>query len=212
MIKAVSYSSTGSKHEAGVELAGGVFGVEPNSELVGRAYRTYLANGRSAHAATLKRGAVSGGGKKPWRQKGTGRARVGSIRVPQWRGGGIVFGPTGNQNYELALPLKMKRAAIRMALSLQAEAGLVAVIDKFEATDGRTKSAAELLTKLELSGRIVLVVADKTDLIRRATANIAGLEVVSARYLNVFTIMNADHLVVTAEALSIVTEWLGETK
>jgi large subunit ribosomal protein L4 len=210
MIKAVSYSKAGAKHETTVELGKSVFGVEVNQELVGQAYRTYLANGRSAHAATLKRGAVSGGGKKPWKQKGTGRARVGSIRVPQWRGGGIVFGPTGNENYTLALPVKMKRSAIRMALSLQADAGQVAVIDSFEIADGRTKTAAELLGKLNLSGRVLLVVSEKTDLVRRATRNIAGLEVVSAKYLNVFNVMNSDHIVVTADALKTVNEWLGE--
>jgi large subunit ribosomal protein L4 len=210
MIKAVSYSKTGSKHEATMELSKAVFGIEVNQELVGQAYRTYLANGRSAHASTLKRGAVSGGGKKPWKQKGTGRARVGSIRVPQWRGGGIVFGPTGHENYTLAFPVKMKRSAIRMALSLQAEAGQVAVIESFDSADGRTKTATELLGKLNLSGRVLLVVNEKTDLIRRSTRNIAGLEVVSAKYLNVFNVMNSDHLIITAEALQTVNEWLGE--
>src|SRR6266567_2057648 len=115
MSTAVSYSKTGTKHEQTVKLDKAVFDVPVNQELIERAYRTYLANGRTAQATTLRRGQVSGGGKKPWRQKGTGRARVGSIRVPNWRGGGIVFGPTGEQNYTLNLPVKMKRAAIRQA-------------------------------------------------------------------------------------------------
>lgn len=210
MSTVISYSKTGAKHETGVTLDPGVFGVDANHMLVGQAYRTYLANGRSAHASTLKRGEVRGGGKKPWKQKGTGRARVGSIRVPNWRGGGVVFGPTGNENYSLALPTKMKRAAIRMALSLQAQSGNIAIIDSFDVADGRTKTAYDLLVKMDLSGRVVLIVPEKTDMIRRATANIAGLEVISAKYLNVYTVMNADHMVFTPEALETVKSWLGE--
>jgi len=210
MATATSYSKTGAKHEAGVRLEKSIFGLDPNHLLVGQAYRTYLANGRSAQASTLKRGDVRGGGKKPWRQKGTGRARVGSIRVPQWKGGGIVFGPTGHENYTLNLPVRMKRLAIRHALSLRAESGSVAVIEAFNSPDGRVKPTVELLTKLGLEGSLVLVVAEKTDLLERGTRNIEGLELVSAKYLNVYTVMNADHLVFTTEALEIVKHWLGE--
>jgi large subunit ribosomal protein L4 len=210
MVKAVSYSKTGTKLDTPVKLEESVFGVEASHELVGQAYRTYLANGRSAGATTLKRGEVRGGGKKPWRQKGTGRARVGSIRVPNWRGGGITFGPDGNQNYKVTLPVRMKRLAIRHALSLQAEAGQISVIEAFTSQDGRVKSTVELLTKLGLSGSVVVVVDTKTDLLERATRNIQGLQLVSAKYLNVYTIMNSDHLVFTTEAVATVNEWLGD--
>ena len=210
MVKAESFSKTGTKHETAAKLNDAIFGVEANHELIGQAYRTYMANGRSAGASTLKRGEVRGGGKKPWRQKGTGRARVGSIRVPNWRGGGVVFGPTGNENFTLAFPVKMKRAAIRQALSLQATSGLISVIDAYESTDGKVKATQALLTKLELGGTIVLVVVEKTDMILRATNNVAGLTVVTANYLNVFTIMNADHIVFTKDALDTVDGWLGE--
>jgi large subunit ribosomal protein L4 len=176
MANAVSYSKTGTKHDAAVKLEKAVFGLEVNQELVGQAYRTYLANGRVAGASTLKRGQVSGGGKKPWRQKGTGRARVGSIRVPQWKGGGIVFGPTGHENHSITLPVRMKRLAIRHALSLQATSGNVAIIEDFTSTDGRVKPTVELLGKLGLEGSIVMVVAEKSDLLERATRNINGLQ------------------------------------
>ena len=212
MSVAVSYSKTGTKHEATVKLEKAIFDLEANHELVGQAYRTYLANGRSAQAKTLRRGEVRGGGKKPWKQKGTGRARVGSIRVPNWRGGGVVFGPTGSENFTLNMPIKMKRLAIRQSLSLQAAAGNIAVIEAFESQDGRVKSTAELLNKLGLSGNVLLVVNEKTDLIHRATRNVEGLEVVSAKYLNVFTVMNADHLILTAQSLETVKLWLGEEK
>src|SRR4051812_41483622 len=201
MAKVISYSKTGAKQDSTVQLEAGIFGVEASHELVGQAYRTYLANGRVAGASTLKRGAVRGGGKKPWRQKGTGRARVGSIRVPQWRGGGIVFGPTGNENYTLNLPVRMKRLAIRHTLSLQAEAGHIAVIDDFTSAEGRVKPTVELLSKLDLAGHVVIVVAEKTALLDRATRNVSGVQLVAARYLNVFTAMNADHLVFTKAAM-----------
>lgn len=210
MSTAVSYSKTGSKHESTINLDAAVFGLEGNHDLVGQAYRTYLANGRSAQASTLKRGAVQGGGKKPWKQKGTGRARVGSIRVPHWRGGGVVFGPTGSENYTLSMNVRMKRLAIRQALSLRAEAGNIIILDEFTAAEGKVKPTTELLNKLGLEGSILLAVDTKTDLIDRATRNVAGLKVVSAKYLNVFDIMNADHIAITGAALDIVKDWLGE--
>lgn len=210
MTNASAFSATGSKHDTSVKLDAGIFGAEASHQLVGQAYRTYLANGRSAAASTLKRGQVAGGGKKPWRQKGTGRARVGSIRVPNWRGGGVVFGPTGNQNYEMSLPVRMKRTAIRHSLSLRAEAGVINVIDAFDSKDGRVKGTTELLAKLGLEGKLLLIVDTKTDLIERATRNIAGLQVVSAKYLNVYNVMNADQLIFTKDALNTVQEWLGE--
>lgn len=212
MAQAVSYSKTGTKHEATARLEKSIFGLEPNHDLVDRAYRAYLSNGRSAGASTLKRGEVRGGGKKPWRQKGTGRARAGSIRIPHWRGGGVVFGPTGDENHTVTLPLRMKRQAIRHALSLRAADGAVVLLEDFVGADGRVKPTVELLTKMKLEGNILMAVAAKDDLTDRATRNVAGLHVVSAKYLNVFEIMNADHLVITQKALEIVKDWLGDTK
>jgi large subunit ribosomal protein L4 len=210
MPTAISYSKTDTKRDSTVKLDAAVFGVEGKHDLVGQAYRTYLANGRSAQATTLKRGQVQGGGKKPWRQKGTGRARVGSIRVPNWRGGGVVFGPTGDQNYTLTMPVRMKRLAIRQALSLRATAGDIIVLEDFTSTEGRVKPTVELFGKLGLQGTILLALGVKDHLIERATRNITGLKVVQAKYLNVFDIMNADKIVITEKALGIVKEWLGD--
>ncbi len=210
MSKVTVYSKTGAKQDATQTLDAAIFGVEANHELVGQAYRTYLANGRVAGPVTLKRGEVRGGGKKPWRQKGTGRARVGSIRVPNWRGGGIVFGPTGNENHTLSMPVRMKRAAIRQALSLQAEAGNISVIESFTSTDGRVKSTMELINKLGITGSVAIIVDEKNDLLERATRNIGSVALISATYLNVYTIMNADNLIFTTAALDKVSTWLGE--
>jgi large subunit ribosomal protein L4 len=212
MATAVSYSKTGAKRETSAKLEKAVFAVPANHDLIAQAYRTYLAAGRTAGAVTLKRGDVRGGGRKPWRQKGTGRARVGSIRVPNWKGGGVVFGPTGNENHILTLPVRMKRLAIRQALSLQADAGHVSVIEAFASQDGKVKPTIELLSKMNLEGNILLVIDAQNDLLDRATRNVAGLEVVTAKYLNVFNVMNADHLLFTNSALAIVKDWLGEAK
>ncbi len=212
MTKVISYSKTGAKRETEHQLDASVFAVEANHELVGQAYRTYLANGRVAGASTLKRGDVRGGGKKPWRQKGTGRARVGSIRVPNWRGGGVVFGPTGNENHTLGLPVRMKRLAIRQALSLQTEAGKVSVLEDFISTDGKVKATVELFTKMKLEGNILLAVSAKDSMTERSTRNLSGLKAVAANYLNVYDIMNADHIVITEKALDVIKSWLGEEK
>lgn len=208
MAQAVLYSKTGAKKEAAAKLEAKVFAVEPNHELLDLAYRAYLANGRSAGARTLTRGLVRGGGRKPWRQKGTGRARAGSIRLPHWKGGGVAFGPTGEENYRIDLPVKAKRAAIRQALSLQAKDKKLVVLEAFDGGEGKVKPTAQLLDKLGLEGNVVLVVTDKTNLIDRATRNIPGVTVVTATYLNVFTLLNADWVVMTADAQTAVTKWL----
>jgi large subunit ribosomal protein L4 len=210
MTKVTAFTKTGTVREAGHQLDAGVFGIEANHELVGQAYRTYLANGRVAGATTLKRGEVRGGGKKPWRQKGTGRARVGSIRVPNWRGGGVVFGPSGNENHTLTLPLRMKRLAIRQALSLQAAAGQIVIIETFSCPEGKVKPTVELLAKMKLEGSILLAVSEKDGLVERATRNVAGLKAVQAKYLNVYDIMNSDRIIITEKALTMINDWLGE--
>jgi len=209
MTKVKSYSKSGNHQDAGVTLDKAVFGVELNADLVKTAYNAYLSNGRSAQPTTLTRGLVRGGGKKPWRQKGTGRARVGSIRVPNWKGGGVVFGPTGMENHIVQLPIKMKRLAVRQALSAQVADGRVVVIEEF-AVDGKSKSAAQLLAKLNANGKVLVVVEEKTELIDRATRNLTGVLVTQATYLNVFHVMNADDIIITKSAVTEIEAWLGQ--
>ncbi|HSX48479.1 MAG TPA: 50S ribosomal protein L4 [Candidatus Nanoarchaeia archaeon] len=209
MAKVASYTKSGSKSQAEVALDAAVFGEKINEELVGLAYRSYLANGRSAAASTLTRGMVRGGGRKPWRQKGTGRARAGSSRIPHWTGGGVAFGPTGEQNYEIQLPTKMKRAAIRQALSLKAKANVVSVLEELSIEAGKTKNGAALLGKLEASGQVLVVVDKLNEATDRGTRNLAGVQVVEAKFLNVFIIMNADQIIITKPALGVINTWLG---
>lgn len=211
MSKAVIYSASGAKKEQPLTLSKAIFGQEVNHELIKLAYQRYLANARGANAVTLTRGEVRGGGRKPWRQKGTGRARVGSIRVPNWRGGGVVFGPSGEQNYRIEMPLKMRQAAIRHALSAKAKAQRVVILEDFK-TEGRVKDSLQLLAKLGVDGRILLVVDNKSDLVDRATRNLPHVIASSAGYLNVFNLMNADWVIITKAGLDVVEAWLGEAK
>ncbi|MFC2754546.1 MAG: 50S ribosomal protein L4 [Candidatus Nanogingivalis sp.] len=185
-----------------------VFAVEVrNHELLKLAYDAYLANNRLASATTKQRGEVRGGGKKPWRQKGTGRARFGSIRNPIWRGGGIVFGPRGNENYTKKISKTSKRVALRQALTVKADKVLVADIK----TTGKTAEVAKFLKENNLNRR-VLIVAEKTDELIRATNNISEALLVSPMYLNVFDILNADHIVIAPKAIETIENWLGGEK
>lgn len=185
-----------------------VFAVEVrNHELLKLAYDAYLANNRLASATTKQRGEVRGGGKKPWRQKGTGRARFGSIRNPIWRGGGIVFGPRGNENYTKKISKTSKRVALRQALTVKADKVLVADIK----TTGKTAEVAKFLKENNLNRRI-LIVAEKTDELIRATNNISEALLVSPMYLNVFDILNADHIVIAPKAIETIENWLGGEK
>jgi large subunit ribosomal protein L4 len=206
-----TYTKTGSKATTPAKLDKAIFDLTvENHELVKQAYVTYLANGRENLAVTLKRGEVSGGGKKPWKQKGTGRARFGSSRVPIWRGGGITFGPTGNENYSKKLNVKAKRQAIRQALSMANAESRISVIEAIVAKEGKTKDIQALLTKVGAKRRTLLVVDTKDTDIIRATANLKDVTLVTAKYLNVFDIVNAHHLIITQKSLAIISEWLGE--
>ena len=185
-----------------------IFGLAvENHELVKLAYDAYLANSRCSHAKTLKRGEVRGGGKKPWKQKGTGRARFGSTRNPIWRHGGVAFGRTGEENFTKRLSKTSKHVAIREALSLK-NADKAVLTAEFNFT-GKTKDAEKALKDLNLADKnVLLVVADKTAEAIRSTNNLANVKLVRATYLNVFDIMNADAIVFNAAALEATENWL----
>lgn len=209
----LTFTKTGTKAATPAKLDKAVFGVEVrNHELLKQAYVAYLSNAREASAVTKTRGLISGGGRKPWKQKGTGRARFGSSRNPIWRGGGIVFGPTGEENYTKKLPTQTKRLAIRQALSLASEANKIVIIESFELKDGKTAAAVKLLNKLGVAKNTLLVVDSKTDDVARATNNLKKVKVVAAMYVNVYDVLNADHIVVTSKALADVTAWLKGDK
>lgn len=208
-----SYTAAGTKSAAKVTLDKNVFGVVPeNHQLLKDAYVAYLANGRVNLAKTKNRGEVSGSTKKPWKQKGTGRARFGSRYNPIWRGGGITFGPTGNENYTKKISTTSKRLAVQQALSLAAKEGILNSIDSFNIKEGKVSEATKVLKKIDAKGKILIVVENKTDLVDRATRNIKDVKVSQAKYLNVFDIMNADTILATKESLQEIKEWLGSKK
>jgi large subunit ribosomal protein L4 len=181
-----------------------------NHQLLKQAYDAYLANGRSAGAKTLERGDVRGGGKKPWKQKGTGRARFGSSRNPIWRGGGVVFGPTGNENYTKKLSTTSKRVAIKQALSLANTAGKIVVKDI--KTAGKTSEVAKFLADNKLNRRTLVVVDEKSAELVRATNNLQDVIVSRSTYLNVYHILNADHIVIAPSAVKTIEAWLTAEK
>ena len=185
-----------------------IFGLSvDNHELVKLAYDAYLANSRSSHAKTLKRGEVRGGGKKPWKQKGTGRARFGSTRPPIWRHGGVAFGRTGEENFTKKISKSAKLQAVRQALSMANADKLVSTIADFAPKDGKTKNAIKDLN-IEAGKNYLVVVPEKTTEILRATNNIANLKVVRPTYLNVFDILNADQIIIVEKAMPEIENWL----
>lgn len=186
-----------------------VFAVDvPNHELLKLAYDSYLANARLASATTKQRGEVRGGGKKPWKQKGTGRARFGSTRNPIWRGGGIVFGPRGNENYTKKLSKTSKRVAIKQALTLANKDNRIIVKDI--STTGKTAEIVKFLQDNKIDRKVLIVVDEKTPELIRATNNLRQVRLVGALYLNVFDILNADTIVLNNKSVPVITDWLNK--
>ncbi len=208
-----TYTKSGTKATTAATLDKKVFGVEVKShDLLKQAYLTYLAAGRGNFAKTKKRGEVRGGGAKPWRQKGTGRARFGSSRNPIWTGGGVAFGPTGGENYTKKLSTAAKRQAIRQALSLAAKEDRIKVIESFTPADSKVKTAVNLLSKMGIEDTALIVVFEKNEQLDRSTSNIANVKTVQDRYLNVFDLINADVVLIERRALDEIHQWLGEAK
>ena len=192
------------------ELNPEIFNLEvTNHELVKLAYDAYLANSRTSHAKTLKRGEVRGGGKKPWKQKGTGRARFGSTRNPIWRHGGVAGGRTGEENFTKKLSRNAKRIAIMQALSMKNTEKAIQVIDTLGIKDGKSKEVIKTLEDKKIAPKnVLIVVSEKDELTLRATNNLAFVKLVRPTYLNVFDIMNADTIVIVKDTLSVLDNWL----
>jgi large subunit ribosomal protein L4 len=178
--------------------------------LLHAAVQSQLASRRAGTAATKTKGFVSGGGKKPWRQKGTGRARAGSIRSPLWAGGGTIFGPRP-RDYTQRLPKSARRAALRSALADRHAAGTLVVVDGLSLAEPKTKLMVECLRGLGLDGaRVLIVLAGADPAIERAARNLPGVKILQARGLNVYDILGHAHLVMTRAALEEVANRLGE--
>ena len=188
-----------------VELSDGIFGIEPNTAVVHEVVKNQLANCRQGTQSALTRAEVSGGGKKPWRQKGTGHARQGSTRAPQWTHGGIVFAPKP-RDYSYVLNKKVKRLALKSVLSAKAASGELIVVDAIELPAIKTADFQKFLTAVKADGKAVVVTPEKNDTIVKSARNIPGVLTTTATILSVYDLLNAKYLVLDQRALATIEE------
>ena len=188
-----------------VELNDSIFGVEPNTAVVHEVVKNHLANCRQGTQSALTRAEVSGGGKKPWRQKGIGHARQGSTRAPQWTHGGIVFAPKP-RSYSYVLNKKVKRLAMKSALSAKAAAGEIIVIDSIKMDSIKTKDFRAFLNAVKADGKSLVVTPAKDEIVVKSARNIPGVETSMANLINVYDILKAKYLVLDKEALTVIEE------
>ena len=207
MTKITAYKDNGAENGA-VEVQDAIFGIEPNDSVVTDAVIMQRASMRQGTHDVKNRSEVRGGGRKPWRQKGTGRARQGSIRSPQWVGGGVVFGPTP-RSYSYHLPKKVSRLALKSVLSQKAADSNLIVIDSISYDKPSTKAFAQLLNKVGVDNKALVVVEDGNDNVALSARNIDKVKVVAPEGVNVLDVINANKLVVTQAALSKIEEVLG---
>ena len=193
------------KETGTMELADSVFGIEPNAVVMHAAVVNYLANQRQGTQSTLTRAEVRGGGKMPWRQKGTGHARQGSTRAPQWTHGGIALGPKP-RDYSYALPKKVRRLALKSAFSAKVAAGDMLVLESLSLETYRTKAIAEMLRALGAEKKVLLVLPENDQVLVRSARNIPGVKTAQVSTLNTYDVINADKFIVVKDAVARIEE------
>jgi large subunit ribosomal protein L4 len=208
MPKVALYNTNG-EQVGDIELNDSVFGVAVNQSVLHDAVVAYQANQRQGTHDTKTRSEVSGGGRKPWRQKGTGRARHGSTRSPIWRGGGIVFGPHP-RDYSIKLPKKVRRLAMKSALSSKVESGNIVVLDNLNLDQPKTKDMVRILENLKVPNKALVVVAAKNENVIKSARNIPGVKPTMAGLLNVYDLLAHQTLVITRDAVNRVEEVLAK--
>jgi large subunit ribosomal protein L4 len=191
------------------ELDDKIFGIEPNKPVMHQALLRQLANARQGTADTKTRAEVSGGGAKPWKQKGTGRARQGSTRSPQWRHGGIVFGPTPRK-YTQKMPLQMRRLALRSALSAKVAEGQVRVVEDLKLETPKTREIETILGNLQIQSSALIVLPAANPSVQKSAANIPDVKTLRANYLNVRDLLNYDTLILPLDAVKVIEGYLGK--
>ncbi len=189
------------KSQGSVSMSKELFGAKENPTLLAQAYRVYFAHDNQRMAHTKTRGEIRGGGKKPWRQKGTGRARAGSSRSPLWVGGGITFGPRYHK-LNISLPQKMKQKALSLALTQKLKNGSIKVITNLENISPKTKVVSGLLSKLETKGTTLIIISDKNQSLKLATRNIQNLSTENVKNLNAYKILKYTNLIFSKEAIT----------
>lgn len=197
-----------------IELNDDVFGLmidEAKIALMHQAYLRQMANARLGTADTKTRGEVSGGGKKIWKQKGTGRARQGSIRAPHWRHGGIVFGPHP-RSYEQKMPRKMRRQALRSALSVKASEGQIVVLDELTLAGPKTKEMMGILDNLQVTPSVLILLPARDEAVEKSASNLPAVKTLRAHYLNVRDLLMYDYVLMPKAALTVVESFLGQPR
>ena len=206
-VSATVYDRDG-KESGHLDLPEDIFNAPINTAVLHQAVKRQQANDRQGTAQTKTRGDVSGGGRKPWKQKGTGRARQGSTRAPQWRHGGVVFGPHPH-SYEEKMPRKQRRLALRVALSVKSQEGAVRVVEEIVLEAPKTSLVANLFDQLGAGARTLFVIPEHDLMLEKSTRNLAGVKTILATNLNPTDVLIADTLVFTRTALSQIEEWLS---
>lgn len=207
MPKLALYNQTGAQI-GDIELSDAVFGIEPNEHVLHQVVVMQLASLRQGTHSTKTRGEVSGGGAKPWRQKGTGRARQGSIRTPHWVGGGTVFGPKP-RSYKYKLPKKVRRLALKSALSSKVKANEMIVVDDLQIEKPKTKEMVAILANLSAEGKTLIVTGDYNETVTLSARNIPGVKTIEARQVNVLDVLKYDKMIMTKGAVERVEEVLA---
>jgi len=201
----VSVFDMAGKEVSTMELSDAVFGIKPNTAVMHQAVVAYLANQRQGTQSTLTRTEVRGGGRKPWRQKGTGHARQGSIRAPQWVGGGVAIGPKP-RSYRLAMNKKMKRLALKSAFSSKVLDNNLVVVDKIEMNEFKTKTIVNMLNALGVEKKALIVLAENNEMVVKSASNIPGVKTAFVNTLNVYDIVNYDKFIVVKDAAQKIEE------
>ncbi len=186
-----------------IELRDDIFGIEPNRDVMHQAYQRQMANARQGNHQTKTRGMVRGGGKKPWKQKGTGRARQGSTRAPHWKGGGVVFGPHP-RSYEQKMPKKMRHLALKSALAAKAQEKQIVVVDEINLDDAKTAAMRRVLSALNAQPTALLLLPEANQALARAAHNLENVKTLRASYLNVRDLLGYEKLVMSKAALNAV--------
>jgi len=207
MPKLALYNQSGSQ-VGDIELNDAVFGIEPNTHVLHDAVVMQQASKRQGTHAVKNRSAVSGGGRKPWRQKGTGRARQGSIRSPQWVGGGVVFGPTP-RSYAYKLPKKVRRLALRSALSTKVKEESLIVLEGLTIEVPKTKEIIKLLAALNINGKALIVTNQKDEVVAKSASNLQNVKVLHASQINTLDILAYDRMIITKDAAESIGEVLA---
>ena len=208
MLKIAVYNQEGTQVKD-LELNESIFGIEPNNQAIFDMVLLQRASWRQGTHKVKNRTEVKGGGKKPWRQKGTGRARQGSIRAPQWRGGGIVFGPNTNRNYKIKLNRKVRQLALKSALSQKVIDSELTVLDNLALNAPKTKDMVKILANLDANRKTLIVMDEVCENVALSARNIPGVKVIESTGLNVYDILDCTKLVMTEKAIAKVEEVLA---